>query len=837
MVRHLARSVYGRLTSTSFGSRPLLEGFRKGRPPAVRLRTSCDSTGSSITVDTAVSADTCAPDSRIKLHPLLKLALLRSKGISQINEVQESAFLSILSGKDVTIHAPVGAGKTLAYLLPIVNNIYNIHDLLEDLQLRSGDGTFGDKEDAIRLKALGYSRRVSHALLPRSMSDLRQDPSELDASAAAALQSATTAKKLVDTLYKVDPRLLGRAGSGLPVISRRLWGRKCRNSVFRALLSNPLGSVRCCMIVVPNKDLVSQVVSELAAIDPLGRLSVQTLTHVHSTPPRGPVVTDGSSQAAPDEQPFYPSPHTLQYLGGIDGKLRLSLEDERAMVQAVPTVQVSEGTVETVPINMGRGKRNVVKVPMRAAASNGLAVSQLSPAMYSVDGLVPRSIEFVRRPVMSHPVVQYGSCDVVVTTPQLFLNDLLSSKRLGVVPACVVFDEVDVLFENNASRSAMMEICSILRPRPRLYNPLVHHRRPRALQQPPCQFVHVASTLNYGGLQTAGSMLYERFTSSRVISTCLNHHLASCEMRFVDVDSAFESKLRCLMEVIVANPFAKTLVYIDSLDGVRKVSSLLREKEWPVLSFHSRSSLPTRLALLETYRSEEVAILVCTDLFARGLDVSADHVINFSFPRDAATFVHRTKGTPTLVTNFVEPGDTNLASELRRSYESGRSVNQLLTRKRSFGNRYRRAMQAKDRPEQVHASSFRSRRTSHNNSNSRKASNMGKSVSPDEDNSTADPGRDTAKSKANDRTRNEKKEPQRNYLSSELPIDALNGTWEQKSMDTGSTANVGDATGSENGANASVSAIRKHRRDGVKYRRLSMKRRGIEFYDNFRAFS
>ncbi|CDR96740.1 DEAD BOX ATP-DEPENDENT RNA HELICASE, putative [Babesia bigemina] len=826
MVRRLARSVYGRLTSTSFGSRPLLEGFRKGRPPAVRLRASGDAAGSSSAVETAVSADTCAPDSRVKLHPLLRLALLRSKGISQLNEVQESAFLSILSGKDVTVHAPVGefrfslslkallgAGKTLAYLLPVVNNIYNIHDLLEDLQLRSGSGPQRDKEDAVRLNALGYSRRVPHALLPRSMSDLRQDPSELDAAAAAALQSATTAQKLVDTLCKVDPRLLARGGSGLPVISRRLWGRRCRNSVFRALLTNPLGAVRCCMVVVPNKDLVSQVVSELAAIDPLGRLSVQTLTHVHRAPPRAPVVTDGVSQAAPGEQPFYPSPHTLHYLGGMDGKLRLSLEDERAMVQSVPTVPVSEGTMETVPVNMGRGKRSVVKVPMRTAPGNDLALSQLSPAIYSVDGLVPRSVEF------------------------LFLNDLLSSRRLGVVPACVVFDEVDALFENNASRSAMMEICSILRPRPRLYNPLVHHRRRRAQQPPPCQFVHVASTLNYGGLQTAGSMLYERFTSSRVISTCLNHHLASCEMRFVDVDAEFESKLRCLMEVIVANPLAKTLVYIDSLEGVRKVSSLLREKEWPVLSFHSRSSLPTRLALLETYRSEEVAILVCTDMFARGLDVRADHVINFSFPRDAATFVHRTKGTPTLVTNLVEPRDTNLASELRSSYESGRPVNQLLSRKRSFGNRYRRALQAKGAPDQGQASHFRSRRTSLRGSRVRRASDSDDDESPDSRRPRANLGRSTGKYKNATTTEEKSMESQQKYMASELPIDDLDGIFERSSMDTQSTADVGDTTGSQADEKTPVSAVQRQRADGVKYRRLSMKRRGMEFYDNFRAFS
>ncbi|GIX60893.1 DEAD-box ATP-dependent RNA helicase 22 [Babesia caballi] len=796
MTRRLPLSVYGRLSSSSFDSRPLIEGFRRSRNNRAGPSAAEPTPGSVARGNTAGDADSSAPASRVKLHPLLRLALLRSRGISQLNNIQESTFLSILSGKDVTLHAPVGAGKTLAYLLPIVNNIYNIHDLLEDLQLRSGDGHQRDAEDRIRTNALGYSRRVPHALLPRSMSDLRQDPLELESSAAKALQTLSTAEKLVETLCKVDPKHLQRRASPLPLISRSLWGRRCRNSVFRALLSNPLGSVRCCVVVVPNKDLVSQVVSELHELDPLGRLSVQTLTQVHRVPPRAPAAEDGGACADPSDQPFYPSPHALHHLSGLPGTLRLSLEDERAMIRAVPTVQVSEEVIETVPVNMGRSKRNLVRAPGAATATSTLP---LPCAGYSVDGLVPRSVEFVRRPVMTHPVIQYGSCDIVVTTPQLFLNDILSSRRLGVVPACVVFDEVDTLFENNASRSAMMEICSHLRPRPRLYNPLVQHQKRSHREPPPCQFVHVASTLNYGGLQTTGSMLYERFTSSHLVSTCLNHHLASCDLRFIDVEAVFESKLRRLVEVLVASPFAKTVVYVASLEGVRKVSDLLRDKDWPVLSFHSRSSLATRLALLETYRSEDIVILVCTDLFARGLDVPADHVIHFSFPRDAATFVHRIKGSPSLVTGLIEPGDVALASELHRAHVWHRPVNRLLSRKRSFRNRLRRALETGDAPALAHARGGVSRRPKGATTATKKSSSVG--ASPTLDDYQAHLDYDEA---GNDTVRTASPHAQPNNE----PHGGRTATYTAK-----------DAT-----------------RD-IGYRRRSLKSRGMEFYDNFRAFS
>ncbi|ORM40161.1 DEAD-box ATP-dependent RNA helicase 22 [Babesia sp. Xinjiang] len=763
MAPRVPLSVYGRLSSTSFGSRPLIEGFRRRRAAL----------GSAVNRDSVketneVTIRVAEPRSRVKLHPLLRLALLRSRGISQLNDVQESSFMSILSGKDVTIHAPIGSGKTLAYLLPIVNNIYNIHDLLEDLQLRSGDLASRRGEDTIRRNALGYSRRVPHALLPRSMSDLCQDSAELASSATKALESHSTTEKLVDTLYKVDPRHLKRLSKGLPLISRSLWGRRSRNSIFRALLTNPLGSVRCCVIVVPNKDLVSQVISEISAIDPLGRLSVQTLAQVHRIPPPTTDAESPNPSMVYDDQPFYPTPHTLHYLASGPQKIHLSLEDEREMVQRIPTVNVSESTVETVPVNMGPQHGRVMRVRTAAALS-------VPPETYAVDGLLPRSIEFMRRPVMTHPVIQYvifvvvisffryGSCDIVVTTPKMFLNDLLSSHRQGVVPACVVFDEADTLFENNASRSAMMELCSMLRPRPRTYHPLLQRRRPRPRALPPCQFIHVASTLNYGGMQTAGSMLYERFTTSSVVSTSLNHYLASCKMRFLSVESAFESKLRQLMETLIDNPFPKTMIFVDNLAGVREVSTLLRDRDWPVLSFHSRSSLATRLAMLDTYRSEEIAILVCTDLITRGINIPADHIINFSFPRDAATFVHRVKGKPSLITNFVEPGNQALASELYRAYISHRPVNRLLSRKRSFGKRQSLVVSGEE--------------GSHNKP--------------------------------------------RNSISR---VESTSDTVSHVDRDENTTRNTIDRLGIE-----SIG--------GVKYRRRSAKSRGIEFYNNFNAFS
>ncbi|GFE53368.1 DEAD DEAH box helicase [Babesia ovis] len=796
MARRVPLSVYDRLSCGSFGSRPLIQGYRRRQSlniPAVETQPG--------RVEDAVVANNTTESpvhGKVKLHPMLRLALLRSRGISQLNETQESSFMSILSGKDVTIHAPIGSGKTLAYLLPIVNNIYNIHDLLEDLQLRHAnqDLNVDTEENKLRHNALGYSRHVRHALLPRSMADLSQDPSDLQRSAAMALESQSTAEKLVDTLYKIDPRKLKRSAQGLPQISRRLWGRRSRSSIFRALMSNPLGSIRCCVIVVPNKDLVAQVLNEISAIDPLGRISVQTLTQVHSVPPKAEPGPEGTLDLDLGKQPFYPSPHTLYYLSDTPQKINLSYEDERQMIQNIPTVAIPEVTVKTVPIN--RGKAHATTHTVRSSldtarydrnlqsTSEGstTALDPFAMQCYSVDGLIPRNVEYVKRPIMRHPVIQYGSCDIVVTTPHLFLNDILSSYRNGVVPACVVFDEVDTLLENNTSRSAMMELCSMLRPRPKMYHPLVNRGRPRPPRIPPCQFIKVASTINYGGMQTAGSMLYERFTTSTMVSAGPNHHIRH-NLRYLQVDADFETKLRVLMETLVASPYAKTLIFADNIEHVRRITQLLRSESWPVMCFHSRSSLATRLGILETYKSEDVSILVSTDLLSRGIDIYPDHVIYFSFPRDAATFLHRAKGHPTVVTALVEPKDQVLAAEIYRAYRLGRPISHLFSRKRSLAKR-KKALSSGYAPKLQSFNSLSTKGLTDNVDDMPKA-------------------------------------------QMDQPTQPRLGCKAHQNMDTITRQSV--STGDQDRIYADKDAV------DVRYRRRNAKSRGIEFYNNFNEFS
>ena len=57
---------------------------------------------------------------------------------------------------------------------------------------------------------------------------------------------------------------------------------------------------------------------------------------------------------------------------------------------------------------------------------------------------------------------------------------------------------------------------------------------------------------------------------------------------------------------------------------------------------HSKMQQNDRSRIYHDFKNGETRCLVCTDIFARGIDIlSVNVVINFDFPRFAETYLHR----------------------------------------------------------------------------------------------------------------------------------------------------------------------------------------------------
>jgi len=86
----------------------------------------------------------------------------------------------------------------------------------------------------------------------------------------------------------------------------------------------------------------------------------------------------------------------------------------------------------------------------------------------------------------------------------------------------------------------------------------------------------------------------------------------------------------------------RSLVFLSSIDGIRRLVPLLELLELKTYPLHSQLEQKQRLKNLERFKSTQNSILLATDIAARGLDIpSVDHVIHYQIPRSADTYVHR----------------------------------------------------------------------------------------------------------------------------------------------------------------------------------------------------
>lgn len=116
-----------------------------------------------------------------------------------------------------------------------------------------------------------------------------------------------------------------------------------------------------------------------------------------------------------------------------------------------------------------------------------------------------------------------------------------------------------------------------------------------------------------------------------------------CESRIV-CSSAEDKDIR-LYYFLLAHP-GRTIVFCNSIDSVRRLTSVLGILECAPLSLHASMQQRQRLKNLDRFRDSPVGLLLATDVAARGLDIQGiEHVVHFQVPRTAEVYVHRSGRT------------------------------------------------------------------------------------------------------------------------------------------------------------------------------------------------
>lgn len=101
-------------------------------------------------------------------------------------------------------------------------------------------------------------------------------------------------------------------------------------------------------------------------------------------------------------------------------------------------------------------------------------------------------------------------------------------------------------------------------------------------------------------------------------------------------------KKRVLKQMLSTNEVTKAIVFTRTKIGADRLTKKLVEDGIKVLAIHGDKTQGQRQNALQRFRTNQVQVLVATDVAARGIDISGiSHVFNYDLPEDAESYIHR----------------------------------------------------------------------------------------------------------------------------------------------------------------------------------------------------
>ncbi|KAI8913639.1 P-loop containing nucleoside triphosphate hydrolase protein [Gorgonomyces haynaldii] len=117
----------------------------------------------------------------------------------------------------------------------------------------------------------------------------------------------------------------------------------------------------------------------------------------------------------------------------------------------------------------------------------------------------------------------------------------------------------------------------------------------------------------------------------------------------ITAKSIFESKVECqekekdlILYYMITRYEGKTIVFVNSIDAIRRLVAIMTLLHPHVYGLHAEMQQKQRLKNFDRFKQQSNAVLIATDVAARGLDIAdVDHVIHYQVPRQSDIYVHR----------------------------------------------------------------------------------------------------------------------------------------------------------------------------------------------------
>jgi len=120
-----------------------------------------------------------------------------------------------------------------------------------------------------------------------------------------------------------------------------------------------------------------------------------------------------------------------------------------------------------------------------------------------------------------------------------------------------------------------------------------------------------------------------------------------------------KEKNRKLNDLLDTLEFNQVVIFVKSVQRATALDKLLVECSFPSIAIHSGLKQEERIARYKQFKEFQKRIMVCTDLFGRGIDIErVNIVINYDMSEDGDTYLHRVGragrfGTKGLAVTFV----------------------------------------------------------------------------------------------------------------------------------------------------------------------------------------
>ncbi|SCM21745.1 DEAD/DEAH box helicase, putative [Plasmodium chabaudi chabaudi] len=422
----------------------------------------------------------------LNIHKMLLLGL-KKLNITELNNMQINTFLTIQQGKDVLLNYPDGSGKTLAYILPIINNIYFIHDYLEKIILDSHEDVENSSVNQnyksnnkfniyqeMGKYLLKYSYYKNNAIFEDNTIEVhkKMNNKEDDNFNLLPTKFEKDLQNKNNNTYK-HSQLRGRHSKkiNLKKIESTSNQIDCQNGNINniSIMNKLIEIIKINNINLSNLNSSEQNQNEL-----------QILNNIL----KNGKIEKNKKTSFPNNLNVYEQ--TYRYL--IRNPLQINKtvviitinkDNISQIINFIKKIdilnRINIQTLNDVPfVNSEQASENEKRNNDTSEDKHNSFYTQFDVGNLQVD-----NINYLNNPVLCNKEIMWVVADILVTTPDIFLN---SYKNIGfeknsnkpIIPSIIIFDEVDMLFQNNAYRNTMMNIFQIIKKRPEIYNPHIN---------------------------------------------------------------------------------------------------------------------------------------------------------------------------------------------------------------------------------------------------------------------------------------------------------------------------------------------------------------------------